>query len=324
MYKIYSYPRISTEGQIVRDFSEITGAIRQKTKILDEAQLVRESKEIKDALRKKKESSTQRQIVKDYFKIEDTIRKKIELSSEGQIARNFSKKIEDAKRKKKKLSSEGQIVRNFSEIEDAIRKKKLLNTIDNIDDCSYSVNKVIVGDSEVNIKEANKKADDSFERNIAAIKLCMEIEKNIESILYQLDGNIDERDSPGLITRKKHSDVFDQNGNKKRYRRKSDELTGNKNNLCPYKNCVKTYVNISSLILHLKNFHKEDCKIKEGKIIPHVKHFKIKMGVNINKIFKNPEALKQECKINLESDNTQNLLDKEENYFCNVMSILSV
>ena len=217
------------------------------------------------------------------------------------------------------LSTKGLVERDFLLINDSI--KTILSTSDNTDDCSYNVNKVIVGGSDVNIKKATKKADSTLNKNIAASELCMEIEKNLSSVLCQLDGNAIESDSPVLIIRKKLA-VYDENGLRKRIRRKPEELLGEKNHICPYSHCEKTYTSKCSLYLHIKRNHGEDEKVKDGEIAPVRTNSKVKKGVNIYKVFKKSQAEKYECRINFESA-TMDLSEREKQSFSDCTSKLN-
>jgi len=181
-----------------------------------------------------------------------------------------------------------------------------LSTNDN----SFAVNKVIVGESDVTtIKKANKNVNESIRKYVQANELCLDIEKNLSNALCQLDGQVLESGSPCVII-KKRVPVYDENGNRRRIRRKPEELVGEKNHVCPYSGCEKTYTSKCSLYLHIKRNHGEDEDVKDGETAPVRTNSKVKKGVNIYKVFKQSQAEKYECRVSQES--TKNYSDKEK------------
>jgi len=206
------------------------------------------------------------------------------------------------------LSTKDKTVKEFSLIEDSIK------TVFNISDCSndnsFAVSKVIVGESDVTtIKKANKNVSESFRKYVQASELCLDIEKNLSNALCQLDGQVLDCASP-IVVLKKRVPVFDENGNRRRIRRKPEELVGEKNHVCPYSGCEKTYTSKCSLYLHIKRNHGEDEDVKDGETAPVRTNSKVKKGVNIYKVFKQSQAEKYECRVSQES--TKNYSDKEK------------
>ena len=216
------------------------------------------------------------------------------------------------------LSTKTTTVKGFSLIEDSI--KTVFSISDNSNDCSYAVNKVIVGESDVtNIKKANKNVNETLRQYIIASELCMDIEKNLSNALCQLDGQVLEFYSPA-ITSQKQLPVYDENGNRRRIRRKPEELVGEKNHVCPYNQCEKSYTSKCSLYLHIKRNHGEDEEVKDGEIAPVRTNSKVKKGVNIYKVFKKSQAEKYECRVNFDSANTSDFNDREKCSFSDCIS----
>jgi len=206
------------------------------------------------------------------------------------------------------LSTKDKTVKEFSLIEDSI--KAVFSISDNSNDCAHAVNKVIVGESDVTtIKKANKNVSESFRKYVQASELCLDIEKNLSNALCQLDGQVLDSASP-IVVIKKRVPIYDENGNRRRIRRKPEELVGEKNHVCPYSGCEKTYTSKCSLYLHIKRNHAEDEDVKDGETAPVRTNSKVKKGVNIYKVFKQSQAEKYECRVSQES--TKNYSDKEK------------
>jgi len=209
------------------------------------------------------------------------------------------------------LSTKDKTVKEFSLIEDSIKSVYLHSDYSN--DNSNAVNKVIVGESDVTtIKKANKNVNETFRQYVKASELCLDIEKNLSNALCQLDGQVLDSASPVVLI-KKRLPVYDENGNRRRIRRKPEELVGEKNHVCPYHNCEKTYTSKCSLYLHIKRNHAEDEDVKAGETAPVRTNSKVKKGVNIYKVFKQYQAEKYECRVSQES--TKNYSDKEKSSF---------
>merc|ERR1712183_748052 len=203
-------------------------------------------------------------------------------------------------------------------IEDSIKTVYQLSDYSN--DNSNAVNKVIVGESDVTtIKKANKNVNETFRQYVKASELCLDIEKNLSNALCQLDGQVLDSASPVVLI-KKRLQVYDENGNRRRIRRKPEELVGEKNHVCPYHNCEKTYTSKCSLYLHIKRNHAEDEDVKDGETAPVRTNSKVKKGVNIYKVFKQYQAEKYECRVSQES--TKNYSDKEKSSFSECSSII--
>jgi len=206
------------------------------------------------------------------------------------------------------LSTKDKTVKEFSLIEDSI--KTVFNMSDCSNDNSFAVNKVIVGESDVTtIKKANKNVNETFRKYVQASELCLDIEKNLSNALCQLDGQVLDSASP-IVVIKKRVPIYDENGNRRRIRRKPEELVGEKNHVCPYSGCEKTYTSKCSLYLHIKRNHAEDEDVKDGETAPVRTNSKVKKGVNIYKVFKQSQAEKYECRVSQES--TKNYSDKEK------------
>jgi hypothetical protein len=109
--------------------------------------------------------------------------------------------------------------------------------------------------------------------------------------------------------------VYDENGLRKRVRRRPEELLGEKNHMCPYYGCEKTYTSKCSLYLHIKRNHGEEEEVKEGEVAPVRTNSKVKKGVNIYKVFKKSQAEKYECRINFETANTTDFSERETHSF---------
>ena len=95
--------------------------------------------------------------------------------------------------------------------------------------------------------------------------------------------------------------VFDDKGNKRRIRRRPDQLEGEKHHVCPYQDCEKSYTSKCSLYLHIKRNHGENEALKEGKTAPVRINSKVKKGVNIYKVFKAGDVSKYESKSSTEN-----------------------
>lgn len=206
------------------------------------------------------------------------------------------------------LSTKDKTVKEFSVIEESIKSVFCLSGCSH--DHSHAVNKVVVGESDVTtIKKANKNVSESFCKYVQASELCLDIEKNLSNALCQLDGQVLDSASP-LLPIKKRLPVYDENGNRRRIRRKPEELVGEKNHVCPYAGCEKTYTSKCSLYLHIKRNHAEDEDVKDGETAPVRTNSKVKKGVNIYKVFKHSQAEKYECRVSQES--TKNFSEKEK------------
>merc|ERR1711988_1687380 len=166
-----------------------------------------------------------------------------------------------------------------------------------------------MGSDVTTIKKANKNVSESFCKYVQASELCLDIEKNLSNALCQLDGQVLDSASP-LLPIKKRLPVYDENGNRRRIRRKPEELVGEKNHVCPYAGCEKTYTSKCSLYLHIKRNHAEDEDVKDGETAPVRTNSKVKKGVNIYKVFKQSQAEKYECRVGQES--TKNFSEKEK------------
>jgi hypothetical protein len=95
--------------------------------------------------------------------------------------------------------------------------------------------------------------------------------------------------------------VFDGKGNKRRIRRRPDQLEGEKHHVCPYQDCEKSYTSKCSLYLHIKRNHGENEILKEGRTAPVRINSKVKKGVDIYKVFKASDVSKYESKSQTEN-----------------------
>lgn len=126
--------------------------------------------------------------------------------------------------------------------------------------------------------------------------LCADIEYNFSTAINALGECVWDVPSPVWTKKGKISEfVIDANGNKKRFRRKPEDLENEKNHVCPYADCEKAYTSRCSLYLHIKRNHQEDELLKDGEIAPVRINSKVKKGVNIYKVFKPAQAKKFDC-----------------------------
>lgn len=199
------------------------------------------------------------------------------------------------------LSTSKKTDQAFSIIENAI--KSVFS--DKKRDCSSKKLKVSVGDGESMNKKKLK-----FRKNLdtystassedcgkAASQICLDIEYNISTCISHLGNQVFEVESPILAKRaSSRGPVYDEHGNKKRIRRRPDQLEGEKNHTCPYLGCEKSYTSKCSLYLHIKRTHRENEILKEGETAPIRINSKVKKGVDIYKVFKKAKALEYECR----------------------------
>jgi hypothetical protein len=85
--------------------------------------------------------------------------------------------------------------------------------------------------------------------------------------------------------------IIDRNGEKRRLRRRPEELTSEKTHHCPYYSCDKTYTSKCSLYLHMKRHHANWELVKEGSEVPDTLNPRVKKGVDLFKVFKKEKAL---------------------------------
>jgi len=157
--------------------------------------------------------------------------------------------------------------------------------------------------------------DDSASHKIS--QLCVDIEYFISNCISHLGNTIFEADSPMLCKRSEmQTPIYDQNGNRRRIRRRPDQLQGEKKHTCPYLSCEKSYTSKCSLYLHIKRNHREFEILKEGEVAPIRINSKVKKGVDIYKVFKKAQAQKYECRVP-ETDETIAFDD------CDIMSTFS-
>lgn len=139
--------------------------------------------------------------------------------------------------------------------------------------------------------------------NKALSKMFVDIEKNISNCISHLGHQVFEVESPLLSKRSMiRLPVFDENGNKRRIRRRPEELEEEKKHVCPYVGCDKSYTSKCSLYLHIKRNHTENDLLKEGEVAPVRINSKVKKGVDIYKVFTKAHAKKYECR---PSENTE-------------------
>jgi hypothetical protein len=133
---------------------------------------------------------------------------------------------------------------------------------------------------------------ETLKKESSPSQICKEIEqcmtkaiKSIGNVLWQSEAK----------TTKKRSRIatfiIDRNGDKRRFRRKPEDLTAEKNHNCPYFSCHKTYTSKCSLYLHIKRHHSDLELLKEGSEVPTAVNSKVKKGVDLFKVFKNVKAL---------------------------------
>merc|ERR1711976_318572 len=92
-----------------------------------------------------------------------------------------------------------------------------------------------------------------------------------------------------IVVIKKRVPVYDENGNRRRIRRKPEELVGDKNHVCPYSGCEKTYTSKCSLYLHIKRNHAEDEDVKDGETAPLEQILKLKKESISTRFLNNPK-----------------------------------
>ena len=180
-------------------------------------------------------------------------------------------------------------------------EETLKSTISNKRDSALTKPKVSVGGSDMKRSNSRKNLDTKIckiqsRAEQKAAQLCADIEYNFSTAINALGQSVWDVESPIFApTRKDTEYVTDSNGKRKRFRRKPEDLEGEKNHNCPYAECEKSYTSRCSLYLHIKRNHQESECLKPGEVAPIRINSKVKKGVNIYKVFKSAQALKYEC-----------------------------
>jgi len=175
-------------------------------------------------------------------------------------------------------------------------EETLKSTISDKRDSSFAKLKVSVGGSAMKRSNSKKTLDTKIcpvqsraEQKTA--QLCADIEYNFSTAINALGECVWDVESPVFTKKCKDADyVTDANGRRKRFRRKPEDLEGEKTHVCPYAECEKSYTSRCSLYLHIKRNHQESECLKPGEIAPVRINSKVKKGVNIYKVFKSAQA----------------------------------
>jgi hypothetical protein len=126
----------------------------------------------------------------------------------------------------------------------------------------------------------------------SASQICKEIEQSLTKAIKTI-GN-DHWQSESKITKgrcRTATFIIDCNGDKRRFRRKPEDLTTEKTHQCSSFSCQKTYTSKCSLYLHMKRHHPDLELVKEGSEVPATFKSKVKKGVDLFKVFKNMKGL---------------------------------
>jgi hypothetical protein len=126
----------------------------------------------------------------------------------------------------------------------------------------------------------------------SASQICQAIEKSMTKAIKVIGNDLWQSEIKSSKGRSRVAKfVIDRNGEKRRYRRKPEQLTSEKNHHCPYYSCDKTYTSKCSLYLHMKRHHTELELVKDGSEIPATLNSRVKKGVDVFKVFKKGKAL---------------------------------
>jgi hypothetical protein len=150
---------------------------------------------------------------------------------------------------------------------------------------SPSHNDIDFGSSSPDLQETPTKES-------SASQICKEIEQSMNKAIKAIGNDLWQSDIKTTKGRSRIATfIIDCNGDKRRLRRKPEDLTNEKTHQCPSFSCQKTYTSKCSLYLHMKRHHPELELVKEGSEVPAAFKSRVKKGVDLFKVFKNMKAL---------------------------------
>jgi hypothetical protein len=144
------------------------------------------------------------------------------------------------------------------------------------------------------------------ESQISASKICKEIETTMRKCVETMGTGtwLASQSQNGKRRSRIATFIIDQNGEKRRLRRKPEELTAEKTHNCPYMDCQKSYTSKCSLFLHIKRNHHTFENLKEGSELPVSQNNRVKNTINMWKVLKRSE----DCDLKLDNDGLFGLL----------------
>ena len=152
----------------------------------------------------------------------------------------------------------------------------------------------------------DSQCETTCESKNSASKICKDIETVMLQCVGAMGSGVWKSSQSQKSTKRSRIATFiiDQNGHKKRLRRRPEELATEKTHSCPYMDCQKSYTSKCSLFLHIKRNHQGSEGLKEGSELPVSQNNRVKNTLNVWKVIKNSGA-----HLKLDNDGLSGLLD---------------